>query len=103
DIRSQVSNLRYFGKLFCREFVNRGLRVSLARGQDDGWKPRFVRRIGKVLRLKTKTVAPLVNFAVLSGDTAVKKVSGIQLNTGFSCIDLHHAAGSRLVSPGRER
>src|SRR6187399_1123607 len=62
---------------------------------------RLVRRIGKVLCLETKAVALPINMAVLAGERAVEKISGVELHAGLGGQNLEHAAGVRLPNAGR--
>lgn len=41
----------------------------------------MIRRIGKVLSLQAQAVSSLVNAALFSGDRAIQKIAGIQLQS----------------------
>src|SRR5207245_1378820 len=66
--------------------------ILLAPSKHRGRERRMVGRIGKVLRLQTKPVALLIDFAVLSDERAVQKISCVELNSRLSRPDLHRAS-----------
>ena len=75
----------HIGQLFLairRKLEHRLLMERLPRLQDRAREIRMIRRIRKVLRLQAEAVATFVDVALLSGDRAVEKVSGIELNAG---------------------
>src|SRR5213082_946052 len=71
--------------------------ILLASSQHRGRERPMVGRIGKVLRLQTKSVALLIDFAVLSGERAVEKISCVELNSWLSRPDFHRASRSTFI------
>jgi hypothetical protein len=62
----------------------------------------MIRRIGEVLGFEAEAVAIFVDVALLAGDGAVEKISGVELDAGLSGGDFHDAAAGRLVDAGGE-
>jgi hypothetical protein len=55
-----------------------------------------------MLRFKTKGGMDVCDFASFSSYRSVKKVAGVELDARLVGIDIHHAAGGRLLYMSRK-
>src|SRR6266496_4037474 len=88
-------------RLFRRKLEYRLLVERRAWLQDRRREVGMIRRIGIVLGLQTKSVAPLVDVALFAGHGSIQKISGIELHAGLGGGNFEHAPASRLVDTGR--
>src|SRR2546422_1062667 len=86
-----------------RESVNRGGGVCLPRPENGGGELRFVRGVGEVLSLETKTIPMVIFLSPFAHDVAVKKVSAIKLKPGFRCQNFHNTARCLIIHSCGER
>ena len=63
--------------------------IPPALSQHGGREQRLVGRIGEMLRFQAKSGVLPIDFAVLSSERPVKKVSRVQLNSRLSGPDFH--------------
>ena len=68
--------------------------VPLALSEHGGRERRLVGRIRKMLGLQTKSIALLIDFAVLSSKRTVQIVCCVELNSRLGRPDFHRAPGS---------
>ena len=53
-----------------------------------------------MLRLETKAVTLIVDFAILAGQRAIQEIAGVKLHAWFGSPDLHDPAGAGIVDSG---
>src|SRR5215210_8165287 len=70
--------------------------VLLPRPQDGGGKARLVRGVREMLRFEHQTRAVAVHVTGFSGDGAVEKIPGIELQPGLGGRYLERPTGLRL-------
>src|SRR6266852_946172 len=82
-----------------REPVDRRRAVRLSGPQHGGRKLRLIRRIGKVLRLKTERRAPPVHLALLAVDRPAQVIPGVKLHAWLAGEHFHDPSAARIVHP----
>ena len=62
----------------------------------------MVGRIGKVLGLQGESKALLVDVPLLTRESSIQEVAGIELHSRLGRVDLQHSPGFRLMHPRRQ-
>ena len=88
--------------LATRELKDRSRLVFLPRLEDRRGELGMIGRIGKMLRLQTKTVPQIVDLATLALDGSIQEIPAIKLNPRLIGQHLQDSSRLRFVGLGRQ-